>query len=323
MRFDRGQPSGRYEALRRKHFTLPNNVSHRKLVESTLAGLGAWNWGVVPQYPPCPYKRFRRVSWQTGQFSAANLVSLRSWEAELLSVRQDVQETANSPTVHLWVVCSSCKTAHNLARRWPAKRGGCRWRWSFVRHHRGRLTVAKCWKTLFSSSSLFVEIFCRVWAQIVTGQTKILNLGTAEQLTVRRSSRIQQISLPQYSIRSLRQRTSTLDVYLTAARKVALARGQPISEAFRKERRWVYSKRISGQRATSRFRCGLGMVFDERFSWNGCMSSRGWSTPWQWIQMHVVMYIPARVHKNKSMQHHTFGIWHGGISSNVTSGGTY
>ena len=43
--------------------------------------LGAWNWGVVPRYPPCPHKRFRRVSWQiaqTGQFSAANLVSLRS-----------------------------------------------------------------------------------------------------------------------------------------------------------------------------------------------------------------------------------------------------
>ena len=94
--------------------------------------LGAWNWGVVPQYPPCPHKRFRRVSWQIGQFSAANLVSLRSWEAELLSVRQDVQETANSPTVHLWVVCSSCKAAHNLARRWPAKRGGC-------------LRVGSCW----------------------------------------------------------------------------------------------------------------------------------------------------------------------------------
>ena len=44
LRFDRGQPSGRCEALRRKHFTLPNNVSRgKKLAESTL---GAWNWGV-------------------------------------------------------------------------------------------------------------------------------------------------------------------------------------------------------------------------------------------------------------------------------------
>ena len=40
-------------------------------------GTGAWNWGVVPRYPPCPHKRFRRVSWQTGQFTA-NLVSLCS-----------------------------------------------------------------------------------------------------------------------------------------------------------------------------------------------------------------------------------------------------
>ena len=51
LRFDRGQPSGRYEALRRKHFTFPNtcNVSRRSTcpVRSSQSlplrrGTGAW-----------------------------------------------------------------------------------------------------------------------------------------------------------------------------------------------------------------------------------------------------------------------------------------
>ena len=51
LRFDRGQPSGRYEALRRKHFTLPDNVSYvsrKKLAESSL-GLGRGT--TVPTVP--------------------------------------------------------------------------------------------------------------------------------------------------------------------------------------------------------------------------------------------------------------------------------
>ena len=132
LRFDRGQPSGHY--LR----SLAPKALHASVRSSQSLA-----WGVelgrgtaVP--PPCPHKRFRRVSWQTGQFTAT-LVSLRSWEAELLSVRQDVQETANSPTVHLWVVCSSSKAAHNL--RACEKMTSQTW-WlsltmirSFVRHH--------------------------------------------------------------------------------------------------------------------------------------------------------------------------------------------
>ena len=48
LHFDRGQPSARYEALRRKHFTLPNNVyvpvrSSRSL--PLRRGTGAWYRG--------------------------------------------------------------------------------------------------------------------------------------------------------------------------------------------------------------------------------------------------------------------------------------
>ena len=62
----------------RATYLVSRNTINVKEARRVYPALGAWNWGVVPQYPPCPHKRFRRVSWQTGQFSAANLVSLRS-----------------------------------------------------------------------------------------------------------------------------------------------------------------------------------------------------------------------------------------------------
>ena len=108
-------------------FTLP-----KKLVESTLE---AWNLGVVPQYPPCPNKRFRLVSWQTADrsvFSSKPRLSafVRSWTSKCPPRCPGNAQQPNRPSLSRLLKLQS---GAQPARRWPAKRGGCRCRWSFVR----------------------------------------------------------------------------------------------------------------------------------------------------------------------------------------------